>query len=165
MTLRLYPRSLAGQLSALLIAAVLLAQVVTFAFFAESRRSAIDAAAREQVLGRIATLANLIEETPEAQRDRILAALSSNRLTFSVTATPLVERSSARWPDAETRDKLDDIFGPGRDIRAAVADNDYGDGDPRVLSRGNGRPAGLVRPRPGRFPPTLTLSVRLADGR
>ena len=40
-----FPRSLGGQLSVLLIAAVLVVQVVTLAFFAESRRSAIDAPA------------------------------------------------------------------------------------------------------------------------
>ena len=91
MRLRLFPRSLAGQLSVLLIAAVLIAQVVTLVFFAESRRSAIDAAAREQVLGRIATLANLIEETPVGQRDRILGALSTSRFTYSVTPEPLVK--------------------------------------------------------------------------
>ncbi|MBS1168782.1 MAG: hypothetical protein H6R00_4807, partial [Proteobacteria bacterium] len=44
MKTRLFPRSLGGQLSVLLIAAVLIAQMITLAFFAESRRSAIDAA-------------------------------------------------------------------------------------------------------------------------
>lgn len=161
MKLRLYPRSLAGQLSVLLIAAVLLAQVVTLAFFAESRRSAINAAAREQVLGRIATLANLIEETPDAQRDRILGALGTSRLTYSVTPEPLVKNADTIWPDGETRDKLDEIFGRGRDVRAEFADSDR-DVIPRTMMHDDRGPAMGLRPR--RLPPTLALSVRLVDG-
>ncbi len=163
MSWRFYPRSLAGQLSVLLIAAVLLAQAVTFVFFAESRRSAIDAAAREQVLGRIATLANLIEETPVAQRDRVLGALSSNRLTYSVTAKPLVSRASVVWPDAETAARFADIFGPGRDFRAAFADHDADTGTPE-RPRWRAGAANDDRPRPNRMPPTLAVSIHLADG-
>lgn len=147
----LYPKSLAAQLSVLLIAAVLIAQAITLTFFAESRRSAIDAAAREQVLGRVATLANLIEETPRNQRDRVLSALSTSRLAYSVTAKPLVASDSTVWPDGDTADKIADIFGPGRQIRAAVSDREFTD-----------RPGN--RARLGRLPPTLALSVRLADG-
>ena len=66
MTTRFFPRSLAGQLSILLVAAVLVAQTLTTLIFAESRRSAIDAATREQVLGRMAALARLLEEVPPA---------------------------------------------------------------------------------------------------
>ncbi|WP_026781990.1 ATP-binding protein [Pleomorphomonas koreensis] len=157
-----FPRSLAGQLSVLLIAAVLVAQVVTLAFFAESRRSAIDAAAREQVLGRIATLANLIEETPDAQRGRILAALGTNRLSYSVTAEPLVTGADTVWPDGETRDKLDEIFGAGREVRAEFADGGRGTGR-RMMAHGDDH-GSADRPRLRALPPTLALSVRLADG-
>lgn len=163
MRVRLFPRSLAGQLSVLLIAAVLIAQVVTLAFFAESRRSAIDAAAREQVLGRIATLANLIEETPAGQRDRILGALSTSRLTYSVTPGPLVKGAVTVWPDGETRAKLDEIFGPDRQIRAEFADNDRTGAETRLAMRGNG-PGPGGRQRVKHWPPTLALSVRLSDG-
>jgi len=159
-----FPRSLAGQLSVLLIAAVLVAQVVTLAFFAESRRSAIDAAAREQVLGRIATLANLIEETPAAQRDRVLGALSTNRLSYSLTPEPLVKEAATVWPDDETRDTLGEIFGPGRDVRAEFASADRASGpDMRMTRHGDDHgPAGRQRLKP--WPPTLALSVHLDDG-
>ncbi|PIO99800.1 ATPase, histidine kinase-, DNA gyrase B-, and HSP90-like domain protein [uncultured Pleomorphomonas sp.] len=160
---RLFPRSLAGQLTVLLIAAVLIAQMVTLAFFAESRRSAIDAAAREQVLGRIATLANLIEETPAGQRDRVLAALSTYRLSYSVTADPLVKGAATVWPDGETRDKLNEIFGADREVRAQFADNDRDEGEPHMPMHGKGfGPGGRQRMKP--LPPTLALSVRLSDG-
>ncbi len=160
---RLFPRSLAGQLSVLLIAAVLIAQMVTLAFFAESRRTAIDAAAREQVLGRIATLANLIEETPAPQRDRILAALATNRISYSVTPEPLVKGAVIVWPDGETHDKLTEIFGAERDVRAEFADNDRDEGDTHPMMHGKGfGPASRQRMRP--WPPTLALSVRLSDG-
>ena len=162
MRLRFFPRSLAGQLSVLLIAAVLIAQMVTLAFFAESRRTAIDAAAREQVLGRIATLANLIEETPAGQRERILAALGTSRISYSVAPEPLVQGESVVWPDAEPRDKFAEIFGADREARAKFAANDRDEGDPHPMMHGNGfGPRGrLMKP----WPPTLALSVRLSDG-
>lgn len=163
MRLRLFPRSLAGQLSVLLIAAVLVAQVVTLGFFAESRRSAIDAAAREQVLGRIATLANLIEETPAGQRDRILGALSTSRLSYSVTPEALVKGAATAWPDGEVHDKLNEIFGADREVRAAFADSDRDDDDHHPMLHGNGFGAGN-RQRLKPWPPTLALSVRLSDG-
>ena len=160
---RLFPRSLAGQLSVLLIAAVLMAQLVILAFFAESRRSAIDAAAREQVLGRIATLANLIEETPVGQRDRILGALATNRISYSVTPEPLVKKATTVWPDGETRDKLSEIFGAQREVRVEFADKDRDEGNLHMMMRGNGfGPGGRQMQRP--WPPTLALSVRLSDG-
>ncbi|MCM5558137.1 ATP-binding protein [Pleomorphomonas sp. JP5] len=164
MKVRLFPRSLAGQLSVLLIAAVLIAQVVTLVFFAESRRSAIDAAAREQVLGRIATLANLIEDTPAGQRDRILGALSTSRLSYSITQEPLVRDAVAAWPDDETRAKLDEIFGPGRQVRAEFADGETTDIGAGMPMRGNGLGQG-ARQRGKRWPPTLALSVLLSDGK
>lgn len=160
---RLFPRSLAGQLSVLLIAAVLMAQLITLAFFAESRRSAIDAAAREQVLGRIATLANLLEETPSGQRDNILVALSTYRTRYSVTPKPLVKGATTVWPDGETRDKLKEIFGADRQVRAQFADGDRDEGVPRMMMHGNGFGSG-GRQRLKPWPPTVALSVRLADG-
>jgi len=160
---RLFPRSLGGQLSVLLIAAVLIAQMITLAFFAESRRSAIDAAAREQVLGRIATLANLIEETPVGQRDRILAALGTNRISYSVTPEPLVKEAGAAWPDGETFDKLNEIFGAQREVRVQFADKDRDEGDQHTMMHGNGiGPGSRQMTRP--WPPTLALSLHLSDG-
>lgn len=163
MRLRFFPRSLAGQLSVLLIAAVLIAQMVTLAFFAESRRTAIDAAAREQVLGRIATLANLIEETPAGQRDRILAALSTSRISYSVTPSPLVKDAVTVWPDEEMHDKLTEIFGADREVRAKFTDSDRDEGNLHPMMHGNGfGPGGRPLMKP--WPPTLALSVRLSDG-
>ncbi|SFM74621.1 Signal transduction histidine kinase [Pleomorphomonas diazotrophica] len=165
MRLRFFPRSLAGQLSVLLIAAVLVAQVIMLVFFAESRRSAIDAAAREQVLGRIATLAKLIEETPVGQRDRILAALSTSRFAYSVTPGPLVEGSTTVWPEGEPRAKLDEIFGPGRQVRAEFADSDRDDeGSGTMMQRHRLGPGGWQRRVIKHWPPTLALSVHLSDG-
>lgn len=164
MRLRFFPRSLAGQLSVLLIAAVLVAQVIMLVFFAESRRSAIDAAAREQVLGRIATLAKLIEDTPVGQRDRILGALSTSRFAYSVTPEPLVRGSTTVWPDGETRAKLDEIFGPGRQVRAEFADSDRDDDRPRMTMHGDRIGPGGRQRIIKHWPPTLALSVHLSDG-
>jgi signal transduction histidine kinase len=134
-TTRFFPRSLAGQLSILLVAAVLVAQTLTTLIFAESRRSAIDAATREQVLGRMAALARLLEEVPPAQYDRILAAAGSARIVYTIAPEPSVDPDSEASLDDATRTKLEEIFGTDRLVKIALA------APPR-----HGR---LMRPPPG----------------
>ena len=54
---RWQPKSLAGQMIALLLITLVLAQIVSFMIFADERRLALKAAAREQVLSRTASMA------------------------------------------------------------------------------------------------------------
>ena len=80
---RLWPRSMTGQLVAILLLALVLAQLVTFAILQGERQSTVEAIGREQVLERAAALVRLLEETTEAgERRRALRAFSTRRLRF-----------------------------------------------------------------------------------
>ena len=70
---RFLPRSLGGQLVALLLGGLVLAQVLTIAVFFDERRQAIRAARQLGLLERIASIVRLIEATPPALHDQILA--------------------------------------------------------------------------------------------
>ncbi|WP_237151973.1 ATP-binding protein [Oryzibacter oryziterrae] len=159
MRIRLLPRSLAAQLTILLLAAVLVAQTLTTLIFAESRRSAIDAAAREQVLGRTATLVRLIEETPPEQHEHILAASSSNRLHYSIDDAPVVSGAPDQNADTFEQNRLSDVFGGGRQVRAEFFDRHRSDLED---TPDGARPHAGAR-RIGQ--PTVALSVQLSNGK
>ena len=177
MPIRLLPRSIAGQLLGLLLGALVLGQIATLLLYAESRRSAIEAAAREQVLGRTAALVRLIEDTPPALHPLILETASSNRLVYTVDPNPAVTRSGMSTGEGFAISALDEIFGDGREVRAELH------GRP-LRARARDRRESDDRDRPdhdeaerrdrdqaGRgdrdraMIPTVAVSVRLTDGR
>ncbi len=88
--LRPWPRSLAGQLIALLLLALIASHLIAGALFVGERRDALLAAQREQVLARTATAVRLLAATPPAQARRLLRAASSPELRFRVTPRPPV---------------------------------------------------------------------------
>jgi hypothetical protein len=63
---RLWPRRLAGQLIALLLLALILAQAATFVIFVDERRAAVRTAERKQILERTASIVRLLESSPPA---------------------------------------------------------------------------------------------------
>ena len=68
MTLRgipLWPRSLGGQLVALLLIALIVAQAFTLWIFTDERRGALVDQARGSIVSRTAAIVRLLEETPE----------------------------------------------------------------------------------------------------
>lgn len=91
---RLWPRSLAGQLIALLLGALVVAQLVTAAILLDEQRLALRDAERDRILTRTASIARLIEETPPALHARILAAAATPQYRFAVADTPLVAESA-----------------------------------------------------------------------
>lgn len=86
--MRPWPKSLAGQLTLVLVLALLIAQSLVFVLFAGERVQALRTAYRENVVVRTAALVRLIEETPPALHERILQAASSQLVRFSLTAEP-----------------------------------------------------------------------------
>ncbi len=77
---RLWPKRLAGQMIALLLLALVLAQIATLAIFADERRFAIRAVDRSQLLGRAAAVARLLERSPPSLHDDILETASERRI-------------------------------------------------------------------------------------
>jgi signal transduction histidine kinase len=118
--MRLWPRSLAGRLAALLVLTLVIAQIVTFALFAGERVSAFRNAFREDLFVRFVSLARLMEETPPGLRGRIVATASSSLLRISLDAAPRVEQT--RGPRAQAlRDNLAAALGkPADAVRVSL---------------------------------------------
>ncbi len=90
MRLRLFPRGLAGQLTMLLLGALVVAQMVAFQVVHDERKIAQRAVYKSQVLERIAAASRLILESPAELRPQILRALQTEDMRFWIATAPLV---------------------------------------------------------------------------
>lgn len=115
--MRLVPRSLAGQLIAVLLIALVLSQIATILIFADERRFALRAANREEVLGRTAVLVRLLEEAPTELHPRLLATASSPRLEFALGDTAAVRRPPANGVERRLATRLSELIGDARQTR------------------------------------------------
>ena len=183
---RLWPRRLAGQLIALLLLALVLAQVTSLVIFEDERWAALRTAERKHILSRTASIVRLIESTPPALHEQIVRTASSRQLRFWLS-----EQSAVAAVDAEgdgwLRQRLVGLLEDGLTREVLI---DLGDGDGHFWSRdgrddrasdeqvraptpiGEGARAESVesetrreRWHHRRFPPDLAISIRLADGR
>lgn len=159
MSLRLLPRSLAGQLLGLMLVALVVSQAATIALLMQGRRSAVEAATREQVLGRVAALVRLVEDTPPALHPGILQTAGSARLLYSIDPEPVARGEARARPELEAVVK--EVFGPSRDVRVDVAERDWPRRD-RHAREDEEEEEG--ERRPPRFM-TVAFSIRLSDGR
>lgn len=82
----LWPRSLLGQLTYLLLLALVAAQVIGALILFDDHRMSLMSAKQGQVLGRIAAIVRVLAETPENLHERILKAASTRQLDFKITA-------------------------------------------------------------------------------
>lgn len=82
--LRPWPQSLAGQLVALLLLALVGSQLVAGLLFLGERRDALLAAQRDHILVRTATAARLLEASEPQRYAEVLAAASSRELRFAL---------------------------------------------------------------------------------
>lgn len=123
---RLWPRSMTGQLVSLLLLALALAQLATFAILQGERRSTLEAIGREQVLERAAALVRLLDETREpGERHRALRAFSTRRLRFWLADEAVVEDQGGE-PSPGLARKLEALLedeGP-REVLIAMGDID-----------------------------------------
>ena len=182
---RLWPRRLAGQLIALLLLALVLAQVTSFLIFEDERWAALRTAERKHILSRTASIVRLIESTPPALHEQIVRTASSRQLRFWLSeqsavaagdadgrqlAAPAPRRPARGWPDPRGADR------PARRRPAfLVARRARRRGEEHVrppTAIGEGaRAAGAdgearrERWHHRRLPPDLAISIRLADGR
>ena len=138
--MRLAPKSLAGQLTALLLLALAVAQGVAVALFAWERIEALRHAHRENAVTRAATVVRLLGETPPALHEAVIAAASTGITRFSLAPEPVVvESGTGEGAAAIARDLAAALdAGPER-IRVAPPwtryfddddwDDDHRDGD------------------------------------
>ena len=88
--MRLVPKSLASQLTLLLLIALAVAQGVAVAIFAFERIEAVRHAQRDNAILRTVTVARLIADTPPALHDSVIAAASTGLTRFLLSREPLV---------------------------------------------------------------------------
>ncbi|MEM1343012.1 MAG: ATP-binding protein [Pseudomonadota bacterium] len=99
---RPWPATLRGQLIALLLLALVAAQIVAVVALFDERRQAVRAALIGEALSRMASVALLVERTPPALHPRVLAAASTPLARFSLDTESAVgagqlSRRALRW--------------------------------------------------------------------
>lgn len=178
---RFWPQSLGGQLIALLLGALAVAQIVSFWLFADERRGALFALARQGLAQRTASLVELIEATPKPLHERITQTVSSPFLSYWISGDPAVAESGDDWADRQlvaliaeelpgTREIHADVtrqlLPPPHDRREGGHQGDHEEEEAREHPR-DSRPAHgwFARWREPRQSLTLNASVALADGR
>lgn len=162
---RLWPKRLAGQMIALLLLSLVLAQIVTLAIFADERQFAIRAADRTQLLGRTVSVMRLLENTPPSLHPQILTSASGPRVRFWLARESAVDTDE----DHEHRyhfvgRRLAELLGEraDRDVRITFEDDDHrwrrwwrdDDDDDRPRHRDRRR-----------WPLSVLVSMQLTDGR
>lgn len=160
---RLFPRSLGGQLLAMLLLALAITQGLGLLLLTDERNRAVRAALGLEAAGRAANVVLLLDDAPVDLRSSILRAADSPLVRFEVGSEPEAPHDSS---DADVvLHQIRQILGePGREVRADVHALAV---DPLPLP--DGMPAAM-RPMheammAGRTDPVeMTLSIRLAGG-
>jgi signal transduction histidine kinase len=116
-----FPRSVGGQLLALLLLALVATQGLSLVLLTDERNRAVRAAIGLEAAGRAANVALLLEEAPEGLHASILRSADSPLVRFQLGTAPEALQDSA---DAEPFvSRIRTILGsPDRQIRAAVHD-------------------------------------------
>lgn len=149
--MRPWPKSLAGRLAALLVLTLIFAQVVGFALFAGERVSAFRNAYREDMLTRLVSLVQLLEEAPPELRQRLLAAASSALLSVDLAPEPIA--APLDGAPRHLRNALAAALGkPETEVRLALPRRGWRTHD-------HDMPDGPHRP-----PPWASVSIRLGSG-
>ncbi|HEX5516226.1 MAG TPA: ATP-binding protein [Pseudolabrys sp.] len=146
--MKLLPKSLAGRLAALLVLTLVVAQAVSFALFAGERVTAFHNAYRDDMVTRLISLVQLLDDAPPDLHKRLIATANSSLLHIDVAPEPLLASGAANPP--ELRDRF------ARALNKSPADV--------RLALGGGRWRGGGRGDWHRPPAWASLSVRLASG-
>ena len=105
-TPRLWPRSLAGQMIALLLIALVAAQAISLAILWDERRHAVRAAERAQVLSRTLSIVRLLGETPPELSARIMETASGPRLRYWLAPESTLDPREPAHREGRVRDRL-----------------------------------------------------------
>ena len=173
--MRFAPKSLAGQLTLLLLLALAAAQGVAVALFAWERMEALRDAHRDDALLRTATVARLLGDTPPALHDSVIAAASTELARFSLTGEPLVGETAAGERAAAIAGNLSAALGLGAErVRVAPLwtrflfdddDDHHHDDDDDAHDHDGDDDRDHDRDHDNDEPDWFTASVSLADGR
>ena len=106
MRLPLWPRSLRGQMIALVLIGLVMAQLLGFGIFRWQHEHMLRSLREEDILVRVASVVRLLAETPVEVHPRILHAVSTPWLRFSIALEPARDPGPARHPSAPLRQQL-----------------------------------------------------------
>ena len=125
---RFWPKRLAGQMIALLLLGLVLAQILTLIIFVDERRIAIRAADRAQLLGRTVSIVRLLENSPASLHEQILETASSPRLRYWISDESSVTSDDGGRGNGRAKQRLAELLGEDidRDVRVAFGDDDDG---------------------------------------
>ncbi|HEY1992210.1 MAG TPA: HAMP domain-containing protein, partial [Gammaproteobacteria bacterium] len=119
--MRLWPRSLYGQLALVLLAGLIVAQFISAAVSLAERDQALFRFSDAQWAQRVAQAVRLMDSLDAGERQRIAGIITTPRLLVSLSAEPPV---SGR-PDPQSADyeaALKETLGGGREVRVVVAE-------------------------------------------
>jgi len=183
---RFWPQSLAGQMLALLLLALVAVQAISVFLFLGERRHAVRAADRAQVLSRTISTIRLLGETPAELSGRIIETASGPRLRYWLAEESAVDPSdpahsnnplrlhlAGMLRDTQVRNVLVRVENAAPSARTRWDDMDYMmsrmhrgrlDDDDDDHDRDSSR-VRHWRNRPRPTPLSLTIAVQLADRR
>tara|TARA_R110002110_G_scaffold23494_11_gene89487 strand:- start:347 stop:1783 length:1437 start_codon:yes stop_codon:yes gene_type:complete len=173
---RLWPKRMASQMIALVIAGFVLSQIIVLIAITLDRRESFREFESARLLDRLAVTVRIIENAPPSLGRQLTAATSSSLLTFWVTRNPVLQEGimddDRDWHDVDKRIRsLRQRIGQNRDIRFGDKkrllqsanlprrsrpdkdDDDHDDRDRKRFHDGD------------KFRPDLVLSIGLRDGR
>ena len=160
---RILPRSVGGQLLALLLLAIALTQGLSLILLSDERNRAVRAAIGLEAAGRAANVALLLEDAPGDLHTSILRAADSPLVRFQIGAAPESPHDSAGAGPFLARMRQI-LGGSARDIRAdihalTIAPQPFPENMPAAM-----RPMHEAMMAGRTEPVELTLSIRLATG-
>lgn len=172
---RLWPQRLTSQMIALLLVALVIAQVANFLIFTDERRAAIRSVERTQILERTASLIDLIEHSPSGLHDRMVQAVSSRKLYYWLSDTSQIP-PGLQQGDHEWISRLKDLLNKSEvsELRFMLPQQDGSwkktigeapEGVQRSILRSEKSGSPFPLPLSEFDAPGLLISARLQDGR
>ena len=150
----LLPRTMAGRLGILLVAALIVGQIVAFGIFAAERSDLSRAVARTQLANKVVTLIRVLDGVPATARSDVLKGFSSRRQHFSIGDAPSVAAQANDGGAREISERVGRLLGSSaQQVRISLKP----DGGRPVPSPGSG----LSQSSDAQ---TLDVSVQLANG-
>jgi signal transduction histidine kinase len=167
MTLPLWPRSLRGQVIALLLIGLGVAQLLGFVISRRQHEHAMQALRDEFALARVASVVRLLADTPPTLHERIVHTASTRPLQLSLSNEAVLDTHAAGQRSALLRQRLAALIDTDNaNIRLGLRTLEMPEEPWRMQRRRNrdehwpGRPGRTLRQST-----VLAVAVRLADGR
>ncbi len=161
---RLWPRSLSGQMIALVLIGLSVAQVLSFVIYRVQHQSTLRSIWDQHALARLTSVVRLLADTPPALHEPIVRTASSRRLRMTLTDKSILESTAPSHRGLRLRQQLAELTHRDRDdIRIELRQrrhHEHGSKDDDDDHHGSRR-----HERHRKRTTMLAVSVSLGDGR